>query len=375
HRLLPDVLNCSIRFKAWPPMEEPTADAQDLVLLSTRAPWALAIDSLTTKQHDYLLNHYYGLAPLEIDGRNNISLRLIPQVEPGPGQTREEKIRAAVSASDVRLDLEIRENDRGTEWKPLLEIRLHREVHLDAEKLHFWPFRDGQGIRPQGWLEYLRPIPELLDRFQTEATTDSTAHQTAAQSRSSSSRLGRTIAETAIQTANLIQASLDKAISLATQARDSAGSLFRKTLHNTQTSAADATLLAAAGAEAAEQTLQKVSERAQDTTQETLRQTRKASRQAAQRMADRAVDLGNRAGETVARASAEAQDTAKDIRTSTTEAGSRIAEEAGEAAKDIRQRTQQAATTIKDDLKDVSNRPRRKRSRTRSKTEPSTRPH
>src|SRR5690606_4525357 len=28
-----------------PPLEEPTEDAQDLVLLSTRAPWALAIDS------------------------------------------------------------------------------------------------------------------------------------------------------------------------------------------------------------------------------------------------------------------------------------------------------------------------------------------
>src|SRR5690554_6067357 len=165
HRLLPDVLNCSIRFKAWPPMEEPTADAQDLVLLSTRAPWALAIDSLTTKQHDYLLNEYYSLAPLEIDGRQNISLRLIPNVEPGPGQTREEKIRAAVNASDVVLDLQIRENDRGTEWKPLLEIRLEREVQLDSENLHIWPFRDGQGIRPQGWLEVLRPIPDMLDRL------------------------------------------------------------------------------------------------------------------------------------------------------------------------------------------------------------------
>lgn len=376
HRLLPDVLNCSIRFKAEPLQDEPSAEAQDLILLSTRTPWALAIDSLKTNQHDFLLNDYHSLAPFEIDGRSNISLRLIPQVEPGPGHNREEKIRAAVNASDVRLDLQIRENDRGTEWKPLLEIRLRREVQLSAEQLHFWPFRAGQGIRPQGWLEYLRPIPDLLDRLQNDTAGDSNPRGTARQSRTAPNRLGQTIAEATVQAANLLQSSLDQAFRLAGQARDATSSLLRQILRTTQTSAADATMLAAVGTETVEQTLQQASEKAQDTTRENLRKTRQASRRATQRVADRAVELGNRAGETVARASAEVQDTAQDIRTSTAKAGSRIAEQAGDTAKDIRQRTRQAATTLTEDIKGEPNKPRRRRSKARPKAEPSSsRPH
>lgn len=387
HRLLPDVLNCSIRFKAWPPLEEPTEDAQDLVLLSTRAPWALAIDSLKTNQHDFLLNEYYSLAPLEIDGRQNISLRLIPNVEPGPGQTREEKIRAAVKAGDVVLDLQIRENDRGTEWKPLLEIRLEREVQLDSENLHIWPFRDGQGIRPQGWLEVLRPIPDMLDRLasQTEGKTELASHTPASHDKTTSrqdstshrttGRLGQAIAETAVEMVNGLQASLENARHLASQAREAADSLLRKTLRTAQTSAADATLLATASSEAAEQTIQEVSDRTRHTAKESLRKTRKASRQTAQKMVDRAVDLGNRTGEAVAQTSAEVQKTAKDTGTQAGKAGSQVAKAADEATQDIGQRTQQAAATIREEVKESVTKSRRRRGKTRAKSEQTTRPH
>lgn len=362
-------------------MEEPTEDAQDLVFLSSRAPWSLAIDSFKTNQHDFLLNQYYSLAPLEIDGRSNISLRLIPNVEPGPGWTREEKIRAAVNAGDVVLDLQIRENDRGTGWKPLLEIRLRQEVHVDADSLRFWPFRAGQGLRPQGWMEYLKPLPDLLDRLssQAEEAADS-APRSPDQPQRRSRPLGLVIADTTVKVVNGALFALNKAQQLARQTRTLADRLMNKTLREAQTSAADAAVLATASAEVAKYSVQEVvqetartSQAAADQARENLRHTRQATRQAASRATDRALEAGNRAGEAVARTSAEIQKAEADIRTRTTEAGAQITEEANRAAQDVGRRTQQAAANIKEGA--GGSRRKRNRARSKVKVEQPNKPH
>lgn len=165
HSLLPNLLGFSIRFKARPPMEVPVDDAQDLLTVSARKLWTLGLDSLRTNQHDFLMNRYYGLSPFEAEGRSSVYFRITPRLQPSHGENRYAKIAYAVENSKVALLLEVRDKEKHSNWKPLAEIQLEREVTVDDSKLRFWPFRNGAGIRPKGFVHYLRPMPYIASWF------------------------------------------------------------------------------------------------------------------------------------------------------------------------------------------------------------------
>lgn len=164
-RNLPNLLGLSIRFKAQPPLEKPTVVSQDLLTATARSPWTLAVDSVRTNQHDFLANRYYGMSPFEVDGLGSIQIRITPKPTTSMGEDRYQKLAYAVGTSEVRLLMEVLDRRTSSEWQPVVEIRLEKEVDIDESKLQFWPFRNGLGIKPKGFVHFLRPMPYVASRF------------------------------------------------------------------------------------------------------------------------------------------------------------------------------------------------------------------
>src|SRR5690606_36679491 len=121
----------AIRFKAWPPMERPTPDAQDLVRVSARNAWTLPLDSVMTDQSDFLLNQYYGVVPFRIEDHGNVQLRVTPDSSSLPGIDRNDRIRRVVEHGGVKLLPAICHTRLGKECLPLVEILPSQEVDIE----------------------------------------------------------------------------------------------------------------------------------------------------------------------------------------------------------------------------------------------------
>jgi len=169
--MLPDVLGMSIRFRAdRDDNYKPEEGAQDLLLVTSECLMQLPVAALATNQYNFAGNAYHGMAPFEVAEQQDMLLRVVPTTQIDVTSTdRYQNIRTAVEEDDVVFRLETASQFQPMKWLPLVEIRLMAEVALDDTKLEFYPFRTGQNIIPQGFIQYMRPVPYLLSQYARRA--------------------------------------------------------------------------------------------------------------------------------------------------------------------------------------------------------------
>lgn len=169
--ILPDVLGMSIRFGADRDdgfKAEP--GAQDLLLATAESLLKLPVAALATDQYSFANNTYHGGAPFEIAEQQNMIVRVVPTMHiRGTSTDRYQNIRTAVDDEDVVFRLEVASLSQPMRWIPLVEIRLMSEVGIDDSRIEFFPFRAGKGIVPQGFIQYMRPVPYLLCQYARKA--------------------------------------------------------------------------------------------------------------------------------------------------------------------------------------------------------------
>jgi hypothetical protein len=165
--LLPDVLGFTIRFNVDDSaMILAQESSQDLLMVTSRSLLTLPIAALRTNQRDFLDNVYHGMAKFEIADVRNMRLRIVPLTPPQDSDAdRYTKIRDAVADGDAVFQLEAASRSNPDQWIRLVQIHLQTEVTVDEHATMFWPFRAGQGIRPQGFVQFMRPVPYLLSQY------------------------------------------------------------------------------------------------------------------------------------------------------------------------------------------------------------------
>lgn len=170
--VLPDVLGVAIRFNTLANEDFAVQEGtQDLLMVTARNVLTLPLAALRTNQHDFLGNHYYGMGKFEIADQDGMRMRLTPLRQLGSaGEDRYEMIRQAVANDDAAFLLEISSASDPEKWFPLVRIQLVTEVELDDRKMSFWPFYTGQDIRPQGFVQYMRPVPYLSSQWARTAS-------------------------------------------------------------------------------------------------------------------------------------------------------------------------------------------------------------
>ncbi len=152
-----DVLGCAIRFRSeHVPSVLPAAGDQDLLLATIRTPFTTLLAPLRTHWHDFLRNDYYAVSPFFVEGLGRVKFRVTTRPVRLPGRDRGERLDEAVAAGLASLRLEVR-SVRGGPWEGLCAIRLLQRIELDQEALRFDPFRAGRGVKPVGFVQYLRP--------------------------------------------------------------------------------------------------------------------------------------------------------------------------------------------------------------------------
>lgn len=179
--LLPDSLGCAIRFRIGKPPHIHVEDgAQDLILITSPSLFALPLSILTTQQHDFLDNIYYGAVPYRVAGRSNCKIRLVPPSVNVDGKSRKEKILNAIFNDVAVFQLEVADSTGTPLWQPLAEVRLNAPLELSEEALVFSPFRAALGIHPQGIINYMRIGPYVYSQFIRRKLADSAQATTAA---------------------------------------------------------------------------------------------------------------------------------------------------------------------------------------------------
>jgi len=161
HWGMPDVLGFSIRFGVRPPEDLFHEDTQDLLTASARTLWTLLPDSLRTQRGSFMANRYYGMTVFEIDGQRDCLIAIQPLEPDGDGEDRFQRIRNAAAAGHARFSLQVARSGQ-VEWHPVAIIELLEEEVIDEDKdLMFTPFNAQLGIRPQGFIHFLRYFPYL----------------------------------------------------------------------------------------------------------------------------------------------------------------------------------------------------------------------
>jgi hypothetical protein len=165
--VLPDVLGVAMRFNTNANNDFAVRDdTQDLLMVTSKSALTLPLAALRTNQRDFLGNLYYGMGIYEIDEQTHMRLRLTPLRQfGGSGGDRYETIREAVANDEIAFLLETASMSNPDQWYPLVRIQLLQEVKPDDRKLSFWPFYTGQGIVPQGFIQYMRPVPYLSSQW------------------------------------------------------------------------------------------------------------------------------------------------------------------------------------------------------------------
>jgi hypothetical protein len=165
--LLPDVLGVAVRFNTKANADfEVQEGTQDLLMATSRSVLTLPIAALRTNQNDFMANRYYGMGTFELGEQDCMRMRLTPLPQSvGAGEDRYAMIRDAVAIDEVPFLLETASISEPDKWYPLVRIRLLAEVKIDDRRMSFWPFHTGQGIRPQGFIQYMRPVPYLSSQW------------------------------------------------------------------------------------------------------------------------------------------------------------------------------------------------------------------
>jgi hypothetical protein len=165
--VLPDVLGIAVRFNTAANADfEVQKGTQDLLMATSRSALLLPISALRTNRGDFLANLYHGMGCFELAEQTGMRLRLTPlRQSGGSGKDRYEMIREAVATDEVAFLLETSMASEPDQWYPLVRIRLLAEVKVDDREMSFWPFNNGQGIRPQGFIQFMRPVPYLSSQW------------------------------------------------------------------------------------------------------------------------------------------------------------------------------------------------------------------
>jgi hypothetical protein len=167
----PDVLGLAVRLRSEETVtEQPSEGDQDLLFATVRSAWTLGFAPLTTDTHDWLENDYYAVSPFQVSELGRAKLRITSSRADAPGDTRVEKLEAALHAGQARFTLEVfpRRGEAAGRWHPLAELRLVEQVTLNPATLRFWPFRNGRGLQPVGFVHSLR-IPTYRQSQQARA--------------------------------------------------------------------------------------------------------------------------------------------------------------------------------------------------------------
>jgi hypothetical protein len=165
--VLPDVLGAALRFNTTANDDFAVKEGtQDLLMVTSRSALTLPIAALRTNQRDFMANLYYGMGKFEYAGQSDMRLRLTPLPQMGSsGEDRYDMMREAVANDEVVFLLEIASQSDSEQWFPLVRIRLINEVKIDDRKMSFWPFYTGQGLEPEGFIQYMRPVPYLSSQW------------------------------------------------------------------------------------------------------------------------------------------------------------------------------------------------------------------
>ena len=154
----PDILGLSLRFFGRPKVRPDATGIQDLLLATAPSVAGLPLGFVTTDPHDFLANRYNGLAPFDLDGAGHVSLRA-GWHQPAPaGNSRFERLMAAVVTERAEMLLELRA-EAAPRWTSLLRIRLRVPTLFDDRTTRFSPFNDTAGLRPTGFVHALRRAP------------------------------------------------------------------------------------------------------------------------------------------------------------------------------------------------------------------------
>ena len=168
--IMPDVLGIALRFNTKASDDFAVDDdTQDLLLVTSKSALTLPLAALRTNQRNFLANLYYGMGNYDLADQTGMRLRLTPLRQfGGSGGDRYETIREAVATDDIGFLLETASISNPHQWYPLVRIQLIDEVKLDDNAMSFWPFYTGQGIVPQGFIQYMRPVPYLSSQWAHE---------------------------------------------------------------------------------------------------------------------------------------------------------------------------------------------------------------
>ena len=145
----PDALGIALRFSSRNfHSVTPYPNDQDLHLVSFSQAWMMPFSPFITDHRDFFNNEYFSVGLFEYKN-HLVRYRLAPKQHPTIKGSRQERLQEAVLAGEACFILY--ENE-----KRVAEIKLLRVLHFDQEALRFYPFLNGLGIRPRGFLQYLR---------------------------------------------------------------------------------------------------------------------------------------------------------------------------------------------------------------------------
>ena len=172
---IPDAPSIAVRFCSTSIRGELTVERRedDLDLLCTaggdrlsKLIWNLATGGKKygLDQFDYFHNFYYADVPYKIDDDKLEGwIRLAADVatsQPTPNGSRDAKSReqgltsAATNHAIIRIEIQ-RVGSKQAPFVPIAEIRFGKEIQLDQEALHFYPFA-ARGFNPHGVYTELR---------------------------------------------------------------------------------------------------------------------------------------------------------------------------------------------------------------------------
>jgi hypothetical protein len=144
YREWPDVLGLALRFG---PEENP----QDLLFVTTNRVFKLPFNILTSHHQDFMKNQFFSITPFDYMGER-VKFRVSPLSE-GVGVNRREKLNYLIGRGEAKLRLEVCRDDK---WKECGQIQILQENSLEQNALEFSPFHSGLGIKPLGFVNYLR---------------------------------------------------------------------------------------------------------------------------------------------------------------------------------------------------------------------------
>jgi hypothetical protein len=153
----PDVLGCAIRFRSRSVVSTTPDDGdQDLLFATIRSPLTMPFAPLATNAHDFLENTYFATSPFDVEGIGRVKWRLVPeQTELHAFGSRRRRILQAVASHRGSFRLELRSTFR-LAWRAVVRITPTELLSIDQDALRFWPFRNGRGITPRGFVHALR---------------------------------------------------------------------------------------------------------------------------------------------------------------------------------------------------------------------------